>query len=217
MRPMRILGLAFVVLAFITAIYVYPQLPEQMASHWNIEGKVDGYMPKTIGLFFMPILVAIVYALFIYLPKLDPLKANYKSFMNEYDMMIALVIGFFYYVYLLTLAFNVGYSFDMVQFLSPAFGILFYVMGIIVGKAKQNWFVGIRTPWTLSSEKVWEKTHKICGDLFRAAGIVAFLGLAFPKIMFVASIAILVATSIFGIVYSYIEFGKEKRGKRKLE
>jgi len=214
MRPMRILGLAFVVLSFITAIYVCPQLPEQMASHWNIEGKVDGYMPKTIGLFFMPILAAIVYALFIYLPKLDPLKANYKSFMNEYDMMIALVIGFFYYVYLLTLAFNLGYSFDMVQFLSPAFGILFYVMGIIVGKAKQNWFVGIRTPWTLSSEKVWEKTHKICGDLFRAAGIVAFLGLAFPKIMFVASIAILVATSIFGIVYSYIEFGKEKRGKR---
>jgi len=185
MRPMRILGLAFVVLSFITAIYVCPQLPEQIASHWNIEGKVDGYMPKTIGLFLMPILAAIVYSLFIYLPKLDPLKANYKSFMDEYDMMIALVIGFFYYVYLLTLAFNVGYSFDMMQLLSPAFGILFFFLGGVITKAKQNWFVGIRTPWTLSSEKVWDKTHKICGNLFKAAGIVAFLGLAFPKIMFI--------------------------------
>jgi len=214
MELMRIIGLAIVVLSFITAFYAYPLLPEQIASHWNLEGDVNGYMPKTVGVFFMPILAAMLFALFIFMPKLDPMKENYKSFMKEYNMMIALMIGFFYYVYLLTLAFNLGYSFDFTQFLSPAFGILFYFLGVVIGKAKQNWFVGIRTPWTLSSEKVWNKTHKICGDLFQAAGIVAMIGIVFPKIMLMASLGVLIASVVFGVVYSFMEFEAEKK-KRK--
>jgi len=82
----------------------------------------------------------------------------------------------------------------------------------VIKKAKQNWFVGIRTPWTLSSENVWGKTHRIAGDMFKAAGIVAILGLVFPQ-MLIASVAVLVAASVFSIIYSYLEYNKEIKGK----
>ncbi len=215
MEKMKMLGLTVVIISFLTAFYAYPLLPEQIASHWGIDGNVNGHMPKTFGAFFMPVLAAALFALFIFLPKLDPLKENYKSFINEYNMMIALILGFMYYIFLLMLAFNFGYSFDMNQFLSPAFGILFYFLGSVISKAKQNWFVGIRTPWTMSSEKVWNKTHKICGDLFRAAGIVAMLGVVFPKYMLIASIGVVMASAVFGVAYSYLEFQKEKKKSKR--
>jgi len=212
MEIMRAIALGIVILSFITAIYFYPQMPEQMASHWNINGQVDGYTGKGVGVFFMPILSLAMFFLFVFLPKLDPMKQNYKAFINEYNALIALLIGFFYYIYLLTMGFNLGYEFDFTRFLSPAFGILFYFLGVVIQKAKQNWFVGIRTPWTLSSERVWEKTHKISGDLFKAAGIVALLGVVLPQ-MLLASVAVILASAIFGVVFSYIEFNKEKKGK----
>jgi len=212
MEIMRTIALGIVLLSFITAVYFYPQMPDQMASHWNINGQVDGYMGKGFGVFFIPILSLAMFFLFVFLPKLDPMKQNYKAFINEYNALIALLIGFFYYIYLLTMGFNLGYEFDFTRFLSPAFGILFYFLGVVIQKAKQNWFVGIRTPWTLSSERVWEKTHKISGDLFKAAGIVALLGVVLPQ-MLLASVAVILASAIFGFVYSYIEFNKEKKGK----
>jgi uncharacterized membrane protein len=165
-------------------------------------------MEKGSGTFLIPILMLVLLMLLSYLPRLDPLKKNYQAFMKEYNMMMALICGFLYYIFILMIASNLGYSFDFGQFLSPAFGILFLFLGHIMQKAKQNWFVGIRTPWTLSSEKVWDKTHRIAGSLFKAAGIVAILGLFLP-VLFIASVALLIATAIFSIVYSYLEFRKE--------
>ena len=117
MRKMQIVSIALVVLAFLTALAVYPMLPDKVASHWNADGKVDGYMGRDMGVFFMPVLAAAMLVLFWVLPLLDPLKKNYRAFQKEYDAFVALLIGFFYYVYLLTLGYNLGYLFNLVQFL----------------------------------------------------------------------------------------------------
>ena len=214
MKAGKIISIILVVLAFLTAIYFYPQMPAKMASHWGINGEVNGYLEKDFAIFFMPVLLLLLLGLFIALPKIDPLKKNYKLFQKEYDMMIVLIIGFLYYIYLLTIAYNLGYIFNMAQFLAPAFAILFFFLGIIVEKAKQNWFVGIKTPWTLSSKKVWDKTHKIGGKLFKAAGIIALLGIAFPALGLGISIIAVLAIAIFLVVYSYVEFGKERKNRR---
>ena len=117
---------------------------------------------------------------------------------------------FLLYIYLLTILWNLGLWFNMVQLLAPALGVLFYFCGVLIGKAKRNWFIGIRTPWTLSNEKVWDKTHLIGGRLFKAAGLVALLGVLFQNyaILFVLIPVILV--SLFTIVYSYFAYQKEK-------
>ncbi len=99
----------------------------------------------------------------------------------------------------------------MGQFLIPALGILFYYAGILVENAKRNWFIGIRTPWTLSSEKVWDKTHKIGGKLFKIAGIIALLGILFQKYALFFVLVPIISVAIYTIVYSYFEYQKETK------
>ncbi|MCX6770842.1 MAG: SdpI family protein [Candidatus Micrarchaeota archaeon] len=207
-RKLQMLAIALVALSFATAYFAYPLMPQRVASHWDMDGNANGYMPRGIGVYFMPILGAAIFCLMYILPFIDPKKENYRRFQAEYDGMVAIIIAFMCYVYLLTLAYNAGYSFNMSQFLAPAFGALFIYLGVVLAKAKQNWFVGIRTPWTLSSEKVWGRTHALGSKLFMAAGMVALLGVVLPQ-MFVASIAVVLAAAVATFAYSYIEYRKE--------
>ena len=209
LRKMQTLAIALVALSFITAYLAYPLMPARVASHWNFEGNVDGYMTRDVGVYFMPLLGAAMLALLYFLPSIDPKKENYSKFQAEYDELAAIIIAFLYYIYLLTLAFNMGYQFNLLQFLAPAFGALFLYVGVVLAKAKQNWFVGIRTPWTMSSEVVWNKTHALGSKLFMAAGVVALLGVILPQ-MFVAAIAVVLAAAVATFAYSYLEYRKEK-------
>jgi uncharacterized membrane protein len=88
---------------------------------------------------------------------------------------------------------------------------LFYYLGILTENAKRNWFIGIRTPWTLSNDKVWNKTHKLGGKLFKIVGIVAFLGILFQKYVLLFIISAVIAVAIYIIVYSYFEYKKIMR------
>ena len=214
MRKLQILAIALVALSFATAYFAHPLMPAIMASHWNVEGKVDGYMARDMGVYFMPILGAAMLALMYVLPSIDPKKENYKKFQVEYDEMVVIIIAFLDYIYLLTLAQNMYCTFNLIQFLAPGFGALFLYVGLMLGKAKQNWFVGIRTPWTLSSEKVWDKTHALGSKLFMAAGVIAFLGVLLPQ-LFVAAIVVIVAAAVATFVYSYVEYRKETEEKKK--
>jgi uncharacterized membrane protein len=160
MEKSRIIIIGIIILSFLAGVYFYPQMPEVVASHWNAQGEVDGYMPKSWGLFLMPLLLVGLFLLFLLIPKIDPLKENIKKFRRYFDGFTALLILFLFYVYLLTIFWNIGSRFNMGQLMIPALGILFYYCGILVENAKRNWFIGIRTPWTLSSETVWDKTHR---------------------------------------------------------
>jgi uncharacterized membrane protein len=216
MEKSRIIIIGIIILSFLAGVYFYPQMPEVVASHWNAQGEVDGYMPKSWGLFLMPLLLVGLFLLFLLIPKIDPLKENIKKFRRYFDGFTALLILFLFYVYLLTIFWNIGSRFNMGQLMIPALGILFYYCGILVENAKRNWFIGIRTPWTLSSETVWDKTHKIGGRLFKVAGVIAFLGVFFPKqsILFVMIPVLLVAA--YTLIYSYFAYQKEMSTSNKL-
>ncbi len=212
MRKFQAIAIALVALSFITAYAVYPLMPSRVASHWGINGEVNGYMPRDVGTYFMPVLGAAILALMYVLPLIDPKKENYRKFQAEYDELVAMIIAFMYYIYLLTLALNMGYAFNLMQFLAPAFGALFLYVGVVLSKAKQNWFVGIRTPWTLSSEKEWDRRHALGSKLFMAAGVVALMGMVLPS-MFIAAIAAVIAAAVATFVYSYVEYRREKKEK----
>jgi len=163
----------------------------------------------------MPLMSLGLLLLFLVIPKIDPLKQNIEKFRKYFDMFIVLMLGFLFYVYLLTIFWNLGIRFSMTLLMIPAMAALFYYCGILIENAKRNWFIGIRTPWTLSSEKVWEKTHKLGGKLFKSAGIIILLGLVlkgyvllsvlFPVIFFI------IFVSFYLIVYSYVEYQKEMK------
>lgn len=210
MKKSETIVLVIICLSFVVGILLYPQMPEKMASHWNAQGEVDGYISKFWGLFLMPLISLGLFFLFILIPKIDPLKKNIEKFRRYFDVFVVLVILFLFYLYLLTIFWNLGFKFSMPQFLAPALGMLFYYCGILVENAQRNWFIGIRTPWTLSSDKVWEKTHKIGGKLFRLSGVIAFLGIIFPSYAVLFVIFPTIFTAVYTIIYSYFEYQKEK-------
>ncbi|MCD6245198.1 MAG: SdpI family protein [Candidatus Korarchaeota archaeon] len=211
MRKNEIIALGVTLLSFVIGIYLYPQMPERMASHWNARGQVDGYIPKFWGLFLIPLTSVGLLLLFIIIPKIDPLKHNIEKFRKYYDIFVLLLIIFLLYIHLLTILWNMGVRFNMAQLLAPAFGILFYYCGILIENARRNWFIGIRTPWTLSSEKVWEKTHKVGGKLFKISGIIAFVGIFLQDYVLFLILVPVISTTIYTIVYSYFEYQKETK------
>ncbi len=209
MKKSKTIILGIIILSFIIGAYFYPQMPDRVASHWNVQGEVDGYMSKFWGLFLMPIVSIGLLLLFILIPKIDPLKENIEKFRKYFDDFMVLMIVFLFYIYVLTLVWNVGLRFDMGQAIIPAIGSLFYYVGILLTNTKRNWFIGIKTPWTLSSDRVWEETHKVGGKLFKLAGIITILGLFFLKwlLWFVVVPVILFAVCTF--IYSYFVYQKE--------
>ena len=208
-KKINIILVSLVLFSFGIGIYFYPQMPEKMASHWNFKGEVDGCLSKFWGLFLMPIILIGVVLLYLIVPKLDPLKENIEKFRKYFDGFIVLLLLFLFYLYVLTIFWNLGLKFDIGQAIIPALAILFYYCGILLEKAKRNWFIGIRTPWTLSNDMVWEKTHKIGGKLFKIAGIVAILGIFFQKYILFFIFVPIILVVVYTTIYSYTEYQKE--------
>jgi len=213
MRITAIAAICVLLLTFFVSVYFYGQVPDVMASHWNAQGEVDGYMPKFWVLFLVPFISVGLFLLFIAVPKMDPLRANIKKFMKYYERFVLLVLAFLFYVHVLTLSWGLGIRFNIIQALSPAFGILFFYCGVLVANAKQNWFIGIRTPWTMSSEKVWDKTHRLGGRLFKASGIIAFFGVLAPDYAILLVLAPVIIFLVYTVVYSYFEYKKYQKEK----
>jgi uncharacterized membrane protein len=143
------------------------------------------------------------------MPKLDP-SGGLKDFQDSYEWFLSGFVTYMFYIYGLSIMWNLGWRFDMLRLLAPVIGILFVGIGYMLDIAKFNWFVGIRTPWTLSSEVVWDRTHRLGGKLFKICGIFALLGI-FTKgwiALFLLIVPILGA-SAYLIYYSYSEYHKQ--------
>lgn len=209
MNKKEILSLAIIAASFIIGIYFYSQLPEKIATHWDASGQVNGYGNKFWGVFLLPIISLAIFLLFLLIPKIDPLKENIKQFQKYFDGFILCFVLFLFYIHILVILANKGMSFNMSRFMLLAMGFLFYYAGILMEKAKRNWFIGVRTPWTLSSENVWNKTNKLGGKLFKISAVFAFLGILAPKFMILFIIAPLLLAIIYLFVYSYLEYKKE--------
>lgn len=214
MKKSMLLVLLIILISFALAIYMYPKMPERVASHWNAQGNVDGYMPRTLGIFLMPIITLGMLLLFLLIPRIDPLKKNIEKFRKYFDWFIVLFILFMFYIYLLSLLWNIGFRFNMSNMMIPAMGILFFYIGVLTENAKMNWFIGIRTPWTLSNEKVWNKTHKIGGLLFKIAGVLALIGVFFQEYAILFVLIPVCVLSVYLVFYSYFEYQKQARKKK---
>ena len=213
MNRIKALSLLIIILTFLIAAYCYPKMPSLVASHWNAQGQVDGYMSKFWGLFLFPFILGGLFLFFSLIPRIDPLKENIEKFRKYYDLFILFFILFFFYLEILVVLWNLGYEFEMNQFMPPAFGLLFFYLGILMEKAKRNWFIGIRTPRTLSSDLDWERTYKIGAKLFKIAAITTFLGFLCGDLAKFFLIVPVILASGYTIVFSYFEYQKEVRKK----
>jgi uncharacterized membrane protein len=167
-------------------------------------------MSKFWGLALIPLLMYGFCALFVVLPRIDPLRNNYQKFQDYYEGFILVFAAFFFFIQLQIILWGLGIHVSPNLTMPVMIGGLFVYIGFLMEHAEPNWFVGIRTPWTLSSDSVWTKTHQRAGTLFKLAGVVSMIG-ALAGIY--ASLFILVpaiAVALYTVVYSYVEFKREK-------
>jgi len=212
-RTTIILVLLMIIGTVAAGLLLWDRLPDPMASHWNINDQVDGYMPKLWGVSIAPLIALVMFLLFLIIPSIDPLKANIAKFRESFNLFIILITAFMIYIYGLTLAWNLGYtSFKISTALLPAMGLLFIFIGFMLRKAKRNFFIGIRTPWTLSNDIVWDKTHQLGSVLFILSGILTFIGGLFGGMIALWFLFVpLIGSTIFLIIYSYLLYRQETK------
>ena len=214
MRTAEAIALGIVIVSFALGFILWGRMPEVMASHWNASNEVDGYMSKFWGLFFAPFIILGLYLLFLAIPRIDPLRHNIEAFKKYFDGFIVTVLLFMLYLYVITLLWNAGQRFYLIRLLAPGFAVLFVVIGFLLEHVKPNWFVGIRTPWTLSDERVWEKTHIVGGKLFKFVGVLSLLGIPFPHLAVYFVLVPVLVVAAYLIVYSYVEYRRERGEQR---
>jgi len=199
-------SVALVCVQFLVAFYLYPLMPERVAIHWGMSGDADGYGSRFLGLFLIPIVSVLLLPFMLALPRLDPSR-GIERFRGGYDWFVFGFMVYMGYVYGLSLAWNLGWRFSFMRMLAPAMGALFVGIGVVLRGARLNWFMGIRTPWTLLSEEVWDRTHEVGSRLFIASGALAALGALAEGWLSLALIVVPVMfTGIYLVYYSYSEY-----------
>ena len=188
----------------LASAYWYDRLPQAFVSHWNAAGQANGTMPKATGTFFIPGLMLVFIAIYAAIPKIDPLKENLEKFRKDYDLLWLTMLGFFAWLHIMMLAWNLGAQFSFGRWLSPAFAGLWYALGIVLGRAHRNWFVGIRTPWTLASDEVWDRTHRLASKLFKVVAAISLIGVILPLQASSLILWPVLAVALVTVVYSYV-------------
>ena len=198
----RIVSLLFVIAMLAIAAWIYPHLPAQTPSHWDADGNVNGWMPRFWAAAIWPLTMFGLAAVFAVLPIISPRKFEIAPFARTYGIIVLATLAFLLVVGTVALLAGAGHHVS-VQLVAPvAVGALLMVIGNFMGKFRKNFFVGIRTPWTLTSDVVWERTHRLAGWLFVAAGLVWIVGgllYASPVVLVVSALA----AGFIPVVYSY--------------
>ena len=189
---------------FLVSILLYHRLPAQIPMHWNIAGEVNGYGSRFEGAFALPLLNVAILLLLVWLPAIDPRRKSYAQFKRFYRLFQWVMVIFLLGMQGLILAWALGYRLSVALYVKLALGFLFMVLGNYLGEVRPNWFMGIRTPWTLENEEVWVKTHHLAGPLMFGVGVL-FLVLAFINHVFAfwLIIAGVMAAALVPVVYSY--------------
>ena len=201
--------LILIVLGFALGVYFYPSLPDRVPIHWNLNGEVNGYGSKFYGAFGLPLMNLGIYLLFLVLPYIDPKRKNYESFKSTYQYLKYILIIFLLGMEVTTFLTATGVTANRPVLIQVFISLLFILIGNVMGRFKHNYFVGIKTPWTLANEEVWRKTHRMAGPLWVIGGIINII-LAFTNknLNGVGFIIVMVVIVLVPIIYSYIVYQK---------
>ena len=203
-----------IILATWTGTYtIYPYLPDQIPTHWNIYGEIDQWSSKLRAAILLPGITTGIYLLFLAIPYLEPRRKHFIKSKGFYQMIKHAMVIFLTAIYVLSIWASFNNDLSVGTFVPVGVGILFILIGNYLSQVKSNFLMGIRTPWTLSSEESWRKTHRLGGITFTIAGLMfiamPFLNLSEPW-NFAIPITAIIISAIIPIVYSYMYFLQDK-------
>ena len=201
--------LAVLLADVVFGLWALPRLPERVPVHWNLAGKADGFGPAWQNALLMPAIALVLWAIFLVIPLADPLKRNYARFPQTLKLFRWLVPLMTVALHLVVALGSLGVPVDSGKGVGAVVAVFFVVLGNSMGKLKHNWFIGIRTPWTLASEEVWNRTHRLAAPIWVAGGLVQLVGAFVPGVAGgVLLAAPLAAMVLIPIGYSFVLFRK---------
>jgi uncharacterized membrane protein len=212
------LGAAAVVLAALVAtIVAYPSLPATVPIHWDAHGHVNGWGPKWSLFLYGPGMMLVMVLMFSALPWLSPRKFAIDSFRATYLYIMIVIVGMLAYCHLLILMSSLGsvggFVLDISRAVEGGICLLIALLGNVLGKVRRNFFVGIRTPWTIANEQVWNATHRFAAKTFFAGGLLGLLAVILRAPFWLPVTAILVA-ALVPAIYSLVFYKQlEHRGE----
>ncbi len=219
-----ILAFLIVALEIVISLVVYPLLPPIVPSHWNAAGQVNGYAPKWVNLFLLPLMSIVLYGFVRFIvaaaPQLRYQNSSAARRNNQHIVNIILVgmLLVMLVVHVTIIAATLGIAVDITFIMSLTLSCMFIFLGNFIGKVRRNSAgVGIRTPWTIASETVWERTHRLGAWLFVLGGVLGVLisFLPIPMVRLFGVVAIIIGVSIILVIYSYVIYDRAVKSGRE--
>jgi uncharacterized membrane protein len=190
--------------------WLYPSLPQQIPTHWNIKGEIDGYGNKDWALFLLPAMLVPLTLLFYFLPALSPKHFEVDSFRSTYLYIMVLVTALFVYLHGIILyavwksTQNAG-TFDLTRPLIAGIFLFFALLGNVMGKIRKNFYIGIRVPWTLASDRVWNDTHRLAAWVMVSSGLFGFV-LTVSGLSLILALVVCIGSMFIPMVYSFFHY-----------
>ena len=207
--------IAIVLLPFIYLVYLWNDLPSKVPMHWDLKGDIDRYGGKSELIIIPFLLPLLVYIIFLVVPKIDP-KNKLNKMGNKLQILKFLMTTFMSILALFIIYSAKNQSITNPNYIVLIIGLLYLILGNYFKTIKANYFIGIRTPWTLENETVWKETHKLGGKLWFIGGLILILSslLLEKQTNFTLFIIVTAIISIIPVVYSYLKFQNVKKQKR---
>jgi len=201
-------GLILLVLAM-TAI-AYPHLPERVPTHWDAHGNINGWSDKSRLFVIEPAMMSGILILFWALPWLSPKHFEVDSFRTTYLFIMVVLLATLAYVHALILAAGLSWQIDVGRAVLGGVCLLNALLGNVLGKVRRNFYVGIRTPWTIANEQVWYATHRLAAKTFFAAGLLGLVAVIF-RAPFWLPVAVILAGALIPAIYSFAFYKRLER------
>ena len=209
----------YLVAMFLTAavlvatVIAYPRLPDSLATHWNLHNQPNGYSPKWTLFLVGPGLMAFMMLLMYVLPWLSPKNFEVDSFRSTYLQIMLMLVCMMAYLYAVTLWAGLGHSVDVGRAIAGGICLIFALLGNLMGKVRRNFYIGVRTPWSLASERVWNATHRLAAKTLVAGGLLG-LALTAAGLNGLSVVVVILAAAIVPVVYSLVFYKQlERRGE----
>ncbi len=203
-------GFLATLMALGLSLWARPRLPARVATHWGLDGSPDGWSSATVAAFGLPVFMLVLAGVFLLLPRLDPLQRAYSERSSPYWVIANVVMAFTAVLHATMLAFALGWPVRIATVAPIGVGLLFILIGALMHRMPPSWFMGIRTPWTLSSDEVWRKTHQLGGVCFAVAGVLLVVaGFARPQGLLVTLMIVAGVAAAVPVAYSYVAWREE--------
>jgi len=211
-RKVFLFEILLIAAAIAATVVLYPHLPARVPTHWNIHMEPDRYAPKLAFCFFGPGFMAMVMVLTWLFPWLSPKRFQMDAFWSTYHQVMLLCFGMMAYLYAAMLWADSGRAIDMGRAILSGVCLFVVLFGNLMGKLRRNFYLGVRTPWTLASERVWNATHRFAAKTFVACGL-AGLALSIAG-LYVGAVLFLMVPGLAAWAYSLVYYKQlDRRGE----